>query len=172
MFFTTSLVTLFVTFCTVGFINARDSTLSIIFHITIVEMTAKITIQAIASKTSVPIIKYAPFLFSCVETSLCYNYQTKRSKQGEPEPRPLLGRQMYCRYTIPTCVPLCSDFILHLPRFTPSEDFGGSVYTTRQMCLVGEVGVEPTMYLTCTIYSRVSSPTRRTHPCCTAVKSC
>ena len=42
-------------------------------------------------------------------------------------------------------MPLNSDFILHLPRFTPAEDFGWSVYTTRQMCLVElTVGIEPT----------------------------
>ena len=33
-------------------------------------------------------------------------------------------------------LPLYSDFILHLPRFAPTEDFGRSVYTTRQVCLV------------------------------------
>ena len=44
-------------------------------------------------------------------------------------------------------MPLNSDFILHLPRFTPAEDFGWSVYTTRQMCLVElTVGIEPTTY--------------------------
>ena len=40
-------------------------------------------------------------------------------------------------------MPLNSDFILHLPRFTPAEDFGWSVYTTKQMCLVGGEGFEP-----------------------------
>ena len=44
-------------------------------------------------------------------------------------------------------MPLNSDFILHLPRFTPAGDFGWSVYTTRQMCLMGlTVGIEPTTY--------------------------
>ena len=44
-------------------------------------------------------------------------------------------------------MPLNSDFILHLPRFTPAGDFGWSVYTTRQMCLVElTVGIEPTTY--------------------------
>ena len=42
-------------------------------------------------------------------------------------------------------MPLNSDFILHLPRFAPAGDFGWSVYTTKQMCLVElTVGIEPT----------------------------
>ena len=40
-------------------------------------------------------------------------------------------------------MPLNSDFILHLPRFAPAEDFDWSVYTIKQMCLVGGEGFEP-----------------------------
>ena len=33
------------------------------------------------------------------------------------------------------------------------------------LLLVGKVGIEPTVYLTCLIYSQRSSPTRLTYPC-------